>query len=332
MLRSEAGTEGLLGVPFFVASLAAGNAATHWPLPRNKSLRVLITEYNVMERAGPLKLSWLHALFCAATALALLSVPQVDGAMLHVLLNGFGWGALYETDADFRGPFGGQPPPGSSATALGRVGCLVPACKELVTRPYSPTCVGTALGALSAALASARSAAPLELAAGSAANPMRTGQMPSALPGNISYPSLLGWRFSASAVSAAVTPLPAGGGGGGGGRGGGWRDNATVLNLSPYPLAHVTAGEGREPCASYTTWSTPDAEGGSPLAWASISHPVQRTVTACDGSGRVQLLPFSITTIAFVAAEDQDAGRRMREKRADARTVHIRAEPEVSTI
>ena len=72
-----------------------------------------------MERCGPYKLSWAHALFVAAGTLTMLQVPQLDAALLHVLLNGFGWGALYETDADFAGPFGGAPPAGSAATACG---------------------------------------------------------------------------------------------------------------------------------------------------------------------------------------------------------------------
>lgn len=51
------------------------------------------------------------------------------------------WGALYETDADFRAPFGGTPPEGSVATALGKTGCLLPECSSLVTVPYNPTAV-----------------------------------------------------------------------------------------------------------------------------------------------------------------------------------------------
>ena len=39
--------------------------------------------------------------FIASAALNLLAVDAVDSVMLHVLLNGFGWGALYETTNDF---------------------------------------------------------------------------------------------------------------------------------------------------------------------------------------------------------------------------------------
>ena len=91
-LNSESGIEKLLGVPFFVATSALGNEATHQPLPAD--LRMIITETNVMERAGPLKLSWLHGLFMSATVFNLLSVRQIDAVLLHVLLNGYGWGAL----------------------------------------------------------------------------------------------------------------------------------------------------------------------------------------------------------------------------------------------
>ena len=45
-------------------------------------------------RAGPFKLSWAHAMFIGCAALNLLSVRAMDTVMLHVLLNGYGWGAL----------------------------------------------------------------------------------------------------------------------------------------------------------------------------------------------------------------------------------------------
>jgi len=41
-------------------------------------LRIVVTEFNVMARAGPLHLTWLHALFVTATVLNLLAVPQVS--------------------------------------------------------------------------------------------------------------------------------------------------------------------------------------------------------------------------------------------------------------
>jgi hypothetical protein len=50
LLRSEEGMEALLGVPFFLNRTAAGDAATgHAKLPAR--LRMVITEYNMMERA-----------------------------------------------------------------------------------------------------------------------------------------------------------------------------------------------------------------------------------------------------------------------------------------
>jgi hypothetical protein len=151
MMDSTAGMEALMGVPFALRTVADGDAATVAPLPPN--LRMLITEYNVMERAGPLKLSWAHALFIASAALNLLAVPAVDSVMLHVLLNGFGWGALYETSDDFTAT--GAAPAGSARTAIGKHGCLIAACASLRTRAYAPTAVGTALAALSSAMQSA---------------------------------------------------------------------------------------------------------------------------------------------------------------------------------
>ena len=55
---------------------------------------MVVTEYNVMERAGPFKLSWAHAMFVGSCVLNLLSVRQMDTAMLHVLLDGYGWRPL----------------------------------------------------------------------------------------------------------------------------------------------------------------------------------------------------------------------------------------------
>ena len=37
-----------------------------------------------MERAGPVKLSWAHALLVAAMAMNLLAIPQMDAVLLHV--------------------------------------------------------------------------------------------------------------------------------------------------------------------------------------------------------------------------------------------------------
>ena len=54
MMESTAGMEALMAVPFALRTVAAGDAATVTPLPPN--LRMLVTEYNVMERAGPVSL------------------------------------------------------------------------------------------------------------------------------------------------------------------------------------------------------------------------------------------------------------------------------------
>ena len=310
LLRSDGGAEALLGVPFFVASSATGNAATHFPLP--VGLRMIVTEYNVMERAGPLKLTWLHALFTAATAFNLLAVPEVDAVLLHVLLNGFGWGALYETNADFDGPFGGTPPPGSKATAIGKTGCKVDACAALATTPYAPTAVGTALGALSLAMRGATTATPLDLSSGTPRNPTRSGVNPAGLPGTVSYPSLLGWRFDGP---HGIPPA-----------GGMNVSNVTVLNLSPTALPFAAP-----PCTVFATWTTPDVDGGSPVAWATPTTPVKLVTSPCvaasallddddgpkeggdggggggggggegggEGSSTITLPPYSITTVTL---------------------------------
>ena len=281
VLRSDSGMELLLGVPFWLATTALGNAATHARLPAR--LRMIVTEYNVMERAGPVKLSWAHALFVSAAAYTLLALDQVDAVLLHVLLNGFGWGALYETTSDFTP--GGTPPAGSAATAVGVAGgCLVPACAHLQTAPYLPSAVGVALGVLSAAMSGASRAVQLDLS--HAAN--RSGALPGGLPGRAPYPSLVGFRFDGggdaddraaagsahSAVAAVVI--------------------YSVLNLAPFEQSFKPDADA--PCSTYTTWTSPNSS--SIAAWVTISAPVRSAVHQCGGQGSaVALAPYSITVV-----------------------------------
>jgi len=42
-------------------------------------------------------------MFVGSAVLNMLAVRAMDTVMLHVLLNGYGWGALYETTNDFQG-------------------------------------------------------------------------------------------------------------------------------------------------------------------------------------------------------------------------------------
>ena len=242
MLSSVAGMEALMGLPFILRSCAEGDEATGAALPPN--LKMVITEYNVMERAGPFKLSWAHALFIASAALNLLAVDAVDSVMLHVLLNGFGWGALYETTNDFTSA--GVAPRGSSATGIGKDGCLLAECMSLRTEPYAPTAVGSALAALAAAMSGASRAT--EVSANRTlfpTNPQLCGGLkPDGMAGTVCYPSLLAWRFSGAAASS----------------------NVAVLNLSPTALRYAGAGE------SYRTWSSP-AAGGRPSRLCSSPNP-----------------------------------------------------------
>lgn len=48
LMRSDQGMEALMGLPFALRTVSEGNAATQTPLPPN--LRMVVTEYNVMER------------------------------------------------------------------------------------------------------------------------------------------------------------------------------------------------------------------------------------------------------------------------------------------
>ena len=267
MLSTSDGMAALLGVPFALASIAQGDNATQVPLPSN--LRMVITEYNVMERAGPFKLSWAHALFIAAAVLNLLGVNAVDSVMLHCLLNGYGWGALYETTADFQ-PGGGTPPHGSAGTAQGTgQGCLIAGCQGLVTVPYAPTAVGTALGAMAASMAGARTAINVggdtQLFPN---NPIVPGGVkPNALPGSVAYPSLLGWRFTA----------------------GGRHSNLTVLNLGEQPLEY-RAPEG----ARYQFFVSPTLAG--PVGWASQATPVRVLQGVTSATKPVLVPPYSLAT------------------------------------
>ena len=274
LLSSSAGMEALLGIPSSLSTLADGDLATQVRLPKN--LRLVITEYNVMERAGPFKLSWAHALFIVASTMHMLSVPAVDAVLLHCLLNGFGWGALYETTADFeRG--GGVPPKGSSATAQSPgQGCLIAGCQGLFTMPYSPTAVGTALGAVSASMSSARTATDLRNSSIFPLNPKLTGVRPSALPGNVTYDSLLAWRFDADMDEGASTT------------------NITVVNLSARQLPALLPTEMIGSIIS--SWSSPSIDG--PLAWASLQTPVRVSTSVLRRQQPVQLPPYSITVVA----------------------------------
>lgn len=278
VLGTTNGTELLLGIPFFLSTMTQqANVATRAALPAR--LRLLVTEWNLMERAGPVKLSWAHALMAATATLVMLGVAQLDGTLLHVLLNGFGWGALYETSHDLE--YGGTPPAGSAATALGKGdGCVIPECTGLATTPYRPTAVGTALGQVAGALGGAVHARRLAFAS----NPTRHGALPGGLPGTAAYPSLLGWAL----------------------RDGVGRERAVVLNLSPGEIfANVTCSGG------YTTLTSPSAAGAL-ASWAADDAPVRGQHGECDRDpAGLTLLPFSITTL-----DEVDASRLERRQRA----------------
>jgi hypothetical protein len=49
LLKSEEGMEALFGVPFFVNTTTQGDRATHVALPAR--LKMVVTEYNIMERS-----------------------------------------------------------------------------------------------------------------------------------------------------------------------------------------------------------------------------------------------------------------------------------------
>jgi hypothetical protein len=223
-----------------------------------------------MERAGPLKLSWAHALFISAMAINLLSIPQMDAVLLHVLLNGFGWGALYETTNDFAPS--GVPPPGSSRTSIGRNGCLIEACSHLQTKPYLPTAVGVALGVLSHAFSGAASAT--YVAPPNATN--LTGALPGGMPGQISYPSVIGFQL-AGAVD-----------------GGG--SSHVLLNLAPSEQTISLS------CTAHTSYSSPDPSG-SPAAWVTTTAPVRSSRRQCvavglGGAAHIVLPPYSLNVVA----------------------------------
>lgn len=280
LLSTNEGMEALLGVPFALATIAEGDIATEVALP--PSLRLVITEYNVMERAGPFKLSWAHGLFIVAAALNMLSVPAVDAVLLHCLLNGYGWGGLYETTADLE-VGGGTPSAGSAETAQGTgQGCLIAGCQGLVTAPYAPTAVGTALGAIAGSMASARTAVRLgEDVRHFPSNPIKKGGVkPNALSGAVAYQSLLAWGFQGMSSSKV--------------------GNVTVVNLSERSLPYTPQqAEGELP---YTIWSSPSPEG--PMAWASERTPVRVRTGTLPKSGTLGLPPYSIVVINGVLAVD----------------------------
>ena len=277
LLRTEKGLEALMGIPFFAATLAeASNVATRAKLPSHLSM--LITEWNVMERSGPIKLSWAHALMTASMTYNLIGIKQVVGVCMHVLLNGWGWGALYETTSDFVPT--GTPPPGSGNTADApkNGGCLIAPCLSLKTQPYGLTAVGTALSAIGGAMAGATMATKVAFPD---APVMQHGALPYGLPGNVAYPSLLGWKFHAPHVPA----------------------NISLLNLGPIALSAASMVDAAH-VRAWTVWTSP---GGSDdlASWASTATPVR--VNSSTQTGTLPLLPpYSIATLML---KEVQAGR-----------------------
>lgn len=94
---------------------------------------------------------------------------------------------------------------------------------------------------------------------------MTGGLKPSALPGNVTYPVLLGWKFHGQH---------------------GQPSTAAVLNLDSDAIRcavdHV----------SYTTLSSPDP-GGSPAAWVSVGTPVRTD----QGIALKQFPAYSLTIL-----------------------------------
>jgi len=256
--------------------MASGHdAAVQATLPPR--LRLVVTEYNMMERAGPLKLSWAHGLFVASMALNMLAVPQLDAALMHVLLNGFGWGALYCSTNDFVAG-SGRTPPGSQFTGTGKIGCLIPECQSLTSKIYSLTAVGTALSAIAGSMQTATFVEEVGSDAKLFRNPTISGGVrPDGMSGApLSYPSLLAFRFTTA---------------------GGTEGNLTVLNVGAKHLSFNGSTS-----SSFTTWSSPlrtDTGGADVMAWASQATPVRvrhGTVGAAEG---VALPPYSITRISL---------------------------------
>ena len=151
---------------------------------------------------------------------------------------------------------------------------------------YSPTAVGSVLGLLSTAMQGATLATQVEFPF----NPPRVGLHPSGLPGNVSYPSLLGWHFSGSNDGSGGDGMVPG--------------NTTVVNLSPTALPYTPSGGGAPSATAskYIVMTSPDA-AGSALAWASSTTPVRVHVGHTSPSEREILLPpYSVTMITASTA------------------------------
>ena len=80
-MRSFVPTLGWSCCSAYPSTWAESPAATPPPAAAAEPAALIVTEYNMMERAGPIKLSRAHALFMAAGALTLLGVPQADAAL-----------------------------------------------------------------------------------------------------------------------------------------------------------------------------------------------------------------------------------------------------------
>jgi hypothetical protein len=214
--------------------------------------------------------------------------------MLHVLLNGFGWGGLYETSNDFIP--GGTPPAGSAATATGvKNGCLVPECSNLHTASYALTAVGTALSILAEGMHNATTAT--RMAFEHTPNPMLNGGVkPSGLTGSVSYPSLLGVQFSDAIIDGdahASDTLHHGHYYSEQEQATGQISTAVVLNLSGKQVMYNNSlGE----CTAYTVYSSP---GQDPAAWATSSTPVKAVRVDHPPTSGLSLPPYSITAMSM---------------------------------
>ena len=191
VLRADPG--GFLGEPDAIYADGRVAKMMQAQLGRLGSLRRWVTEYNIIQWPGgptqnPVFLSWAHALVVTASALHLMRIPNLDTCMMHTLLNGWGWGAIFQRKNGLyflKGSGNEGPRP---------------------TTRFAKTASGWALGLLSHTLQEMRTATPLVFAKSPTQQSWRPNSIMPTDP-VATYPVLLGAAFSRS--SSTITAAPA---------------------------------------------------------------------------------------------------------------------------
>ena len=96
-LRAPGGLDAMLAVP----RRTLHNITDAWTAPQH--LRLLVTEFNLFDRCGPVRLTWAHALYTALMAQRILAHKRIDLACYHALGGNPMFTALFTFNDTFAG-------------------------------------------------------------------------------------------------------------------------------------------------------------------------------------------------------------------------------------